>query len=125
MLVKKIPDYIRWAAFLGLKDFSKVPLVMKVIFNESECKKVMDKMKKLESDNDFLSIAEIQDLYEQSYDRGLYKAEQEGIKCGEGLGIIKTIKSMLKNQANYNLISKVTGKNQEVIRKIEQSINLG
>jgi hypothetical protein len=177
----KIPDYVRWAAFLSLKDFSKVPEVMKGIFNESECKKVMDKMKELESDSDLLSVAEIQDIYEQSYDRGLYKAEQEGLKRGEEiglkrgeelglkrgeelglkrgeelglkrgeelglkrgeelglkrgeelglkqgeeLGIVKTIKSMLKNQANYDFISKVTGKNQEEIRKIEQSMNLG
>jgi flagellar biosynthesis/type III secretory pathway protein FliH len=89
----------------------------------------MDKMKELESDSNLLSVAEIQDIYEQSYDRGLYKAEQEGMKRGEELGaektLVSTIKSMLQNKLGYELISKVTGKNQDEIRKIEQSMNLG
>jgi hypothetical protein len=32
---------------------------------------------------------------------------------------------MLQNKLGYELISKVTGKNQDEIRKIEQSMNLG
>ena len=39
-----IPNYIRWAAFLSLKDFRNTPDIMKGILNEIECRWIMKRM---------------------------------------------------------------------------------
>ena len=45
-----------------------------------------------------------------------------GFNNGFDDGILKTIKSMLKENLEYSLISKITNKSIEEIKKIEQTI---
>lgn len=117
---KDIPNYIRWGAFLSLKNFSKTSEVMEGIFDESRCKRAMKKLDELQNKSDYLTTEEVQEMYETSYERGLVAAEQKGITQTTS----NIIKSMLENNMDYEIISKVTGKSLEEIEEIENSIEL-
>ena len=95
---------------------------MKGILNERECRRIMKRMEELQRDDDLLSVAEIQEIYETSYDRGLYAAEQRGEEKGIEQEKNNTIQAMLENNMDYETISKITNKSVEEIKEIENSI---
>lgn len=107
---ERIPEYIRWGAFLYNDDFSKIPLITKGILNDKERKIIMDKLNKITKEDYFMTEEEAlewADWTEKSiYDDGRKQEQQE------------MIKSMFENKADLEFISKVTGKSIEEIKNI-------
>jgi len=80
----------------------------------------MDKLENIANDDVIMTELEAQkwDEWERNsiYNDGLNTGISQGIETT----IVNTIKSMLENKADYEFISKVTGKTIEEIKEIEQ-----
>ena len=90
---------------------------------------IKKKIEQVTNDLDYLFYYDRKELEQMRDERerregreeGLKKGREEGIKIGMEQNTIILIKSMLKNKADYEFISKVTGKTIEEIKKIENS----
>lgn len=123
-----IPNYIRWGALIYNRDFSKIPDIVKNIMTNEERNIIMDKINRLTRDDLFYSELEAIEEAKKIENSKLNDAENKGIEQGIEQGFekgineekITTIKNMLKNNLDIEIISKVTGK---TISEIKEFIN--
>ena len=59
----------------------------------------------------------------EGHEKGLAEGHEKGLAEGSELAIKEVIKNMLKENINYEYISKITGKKLEEIKKIEIELN--
>ena len=119
---KHIPNYVRWAALLYCRDFSKIPEIAKGIMTREEVERVMDKIYKLQNDDLFITELEARRISEweekSKIDYALNTGKEEGREEGSKQTTIDMIKNMFANNATLDFISKVTNKSIDEINKI-------
>ena len=123
---EEIPNYIRWGALLYNRDFEKIPEIAYGIMTDKEIEIIMDKIDKLTDDSLFMSDLETIEMHEKeerairAYGEKL--AAERGRSEGRAEGRIEEQKelilSMIKNDVDMNMISKITNKSIEDIEKI-------
>ena len=90
----------------------------------------MEKINKITKEDYIMSEAEalrLDDMFRRSIRKeGIKEGEQLGLTKGRSIGIeentIDMIKSMINNNADYDFISKVSGKTIKDIIKIKESM---
>ena len=119
---KYIPNYIRWAALIYCRDFSKIPEIAKGILTKEEVERVMDKIYKLQNDDLFITELEARRISEWEEKSKIAHALNTGKEEGRHEGIkentIDMIKNMFANNLEINVISKITNKSIDEINKI-------
>ena len=119
---KEIPSYVRWAALLYCRDFSKIPEIAKGILTKEEVERVMDKIYKLQNDDLFITELEARRISEWEEKSKIAHALNTGKEEGRHEGIkentIDMIKNMFANNLEINVISKITNKSIDEINKI-------
>ena len=123
---EEIPNYIRWGVLLYNRDFEKIPEIAYGIMTDKEIEIIMDKIDKLTDDSLFMSDLETIEMHEKeerairAYGEKL--ATERGKAEGKAEGRIEEQKelilSMIKNDIDMNMISKITNKSIEEIEKI-------
>lgn len=99
-----------------------IPAITKGILTSDERIMIMDKLDKLQNDEHIMSEVDAlkqADWYEKSiYTEGKNAGHQEG----KTETLINTIKAMLNNKLDINLISKITNKTKEEILEIKENM---
>jgi hypothetical protein len=99
----------------NLEDISKV--LGSDIFTMEEKKNLLDSIEKIGQDDKILQATKLEDSIEDRYRIIAGYARDEGVEKTT----LDIIKNMLKNNSEYEFISKITGKSIEEIKKIEAS----
>ena len=115
---KEIPNYIRWGALIYCNNLENIPNITNKIMTKKERNLIMDKLNKLTKEDLFMSEKEAMEWYEWEQNTIYSDIKKEGIKEGIEEGIERTIKALLENGADYEFVSKVTGKTIEEIKQI-------
>ena len=119
---EKLPNYIKWGAFIYNRDYDKIPNIIGDVISKREVKKIMDKIKKLVDDSLFMSELEKEEWAIWEENSKLEYARNEGIEQGISKGRTEEQKelilSMIKNKIDIDTISKVTNKTVEEIKEI-------
>jgi len=129
-----------WLAAIMSEDFKTLNEILGRFLEDDLREKLVKDMVRISMDDVILDeyerrtlelIAEIDSRRierEEALEEGFNLGRNEGITLGwnEGLneGIVLTIKSMIENKADYDFISKVTGKTIEEIKEIEESMEI-
>ena len=91
-----------------------------------EKSKLIDSVKKISKDKDIKEAVKLEDSIEYRFklveEDALERGIDQGISQGKEETLTDTIKSMLKEKLSYDLISKITGKSLNEIKKIEESL---
>ena len=87
-----------------------------------EKSKLIDSVKKISKDKDIKEAVKLEDSIEYRFKLVEEDALERGINQGKEETLTDTIKSMLKEKLSYDLISKITGKSLNEIKKIEESL---
>ena len=116
------PEQLQIRPFEYLEDISSI-LGGDMLTMEEKCEFLND-IKEKASDKDIKEALKFEDNIEYRFDLvredALEKGISQGISQGIEQNIIKTIKEMLKNNVDFDLISKVTGKSIEEIKEIQE-----
>ena len=111
---EEIPKYIRWRALIYCTDISKIPSITEGILTEKECNLIMDKLNEITTEDLFMTKEEALEWADWSentiYDKGVKIGNQETSK--------EYIKSMVDNNIELDIISKITNKTIEEIKEI-------
>ena len=131
---EEIPNYIRWGALLYNRDFEKIPEIAYGIMTDKEIEIFMDKIDKLTDDSLFMSDLETIEMHEKeerairnyqvklATEQGLAEGRAKGMAQGMAQGRAEEQKelilSMIKNNIDMDMISKITNKSVEEIENI-------
>ena len=131
---EEIPKVIRWGALICNRNFEKIPEIAYGIMSDKVIERIMDKMEKLTSDSLFMSDLETIEMHEKEerakINYAKRKAEAEGHAQGHAKGRAEgraeghaekekeLILSMIKNDIDMNMISKITDKSIDEIEII-------
>ena len=115
---EEIPNYIRWGALIYCDDFSKIPDIVKGIMTDEEREHIMDKMDKLTHDDVFMTELEAREWDKWEENSKMDYAKNLGIAEGKQETTKELILSMLDNNLSLDMISKVTNKSIDEIKKI-------
>ena len=105
-------------AGLMAKNFTDLYHIMKNILSDKELNKFMESVINMSKDNFVLHEWAKEEMDKLVMDTAIERGRSEGIEQKE----LDMIKSMLKNNAEYDFISKVSGKPIEKIKEIEKSM---
>ena len=122
---EKVPNYVRWGAFIYCDDFFKIPDIVKGIMTKKEIEVIMDKINNITNDDLFMTKAEMlhweewekNTLYNDGKKEGFNDGKEQGIEQGIEQMVYLTIKNMIKEKFTLEDISKVTGKSIDDIKK--------
>ena len=140
----KVPNYVRWGELLYCSDISKIPSITKGIMIYEERNRIMGILDKLTKDDLFLSKEDamqwdewekntiyndgVKEGIEQGIEKGIEKGIEQGIEKGIEQGMKKEKKNiiitMLKNNIDIEIISKITNKSIKEIETIKKQVNL-
>ena len=123
---EKLPEFIKWGAFLYNRDYDEIPNIIGSIMSKREVKKIMSKISKIVDDSLFMSELEKEEWAIWEENSKLAYAKNEGISQGMAQGMAQGIEqntkelilSMVKNDATLEFISKVTNKTIDEIKEI-------
>ena len=118
---KKRTNDVIWLAALGAKNFTELYQMLKQVLLEKELNKFMKDVINMSLEN-----FNLHEWQKEKFDALLAQQKEElaiekGIAKGSEQTIINTIKEMLKNEASYEFISKVTHKTIEEIEQIHKN----
>ena len=100
------------------KNFTELYHIMKNILSDKELNKLIESVINMSKDNFVLHEWAKEEMDKLVMDTAIERGRSEGIEQKE----LDMIKSMLKNNAEYDFISKVSGKPIEEIKEIERSM---
>ena len=114
--------YIKWGALFSCRSIDEMRPILDDLFTRKESDIIMEKINKITKEEYIMSEAEalrLDDMYRRSL-------KKEYLEEGKSIGIEEktsdVIKNMLKNNDNYEYISKITGKSIKDIRLIKESM---
>ena len=118
---KKRTNDVIWLAALCAKNFTELYQMLKQVLLEKELNKFMKDVINMSLEN-----FNLHEWQKEKFDALLAQQKEElaiekGIAKGSEQTIINTIKEMLKNEASYEFISKVTHKTIEEIEQIHKN----
>lgn len=119
---EKITNAVKWGAFLNSDNFDEMSEILGELVSEEERDKVMDRIENIKLSDLTWSDQEAKEWEEWLENSRIAEAKEEGLSEGIEQEKINIIKSMLENNANYELISRVTKKEIEEIKEIEDSM---
>lgn len=123
---KETTNDVIWLALISSKDFRELKERIYLVMDKKNSDKFIKDCKEASQDKLILSEWEADKMAALVKEENLELAKKDGFDNGfnNGFddGILKTIKSMLKENLEYSLISKITNKSIEEIKKIEQTI---
>ena len=127
---KYVSKDVIWLALLRADNFSELKEMSKLVMNDKDNKKFVNDCIEASQDEVILSEWEADKMAKLVKDKTLEDAYNEGEEDGyssgkeDGYNSSKeeTIKSMLEEGMSYKLISKVTKKSIQDIKRIEQSM---
>ena len=113
---KRTKDVI-WLAALGAKNFTELYQMLKQVLLEKELNKFMKDVINMSLEN-----FNLHEWQKEKFD-ALLAQQKEELAFSKGIeqNTINTIKEMLKNEASYEFISKVTHKTIEEIEQIHKN----
>ena len=111
--VLEIPNYLKWGTLIYCNNPEDIPNITKGIMTKEERDLIMDKLNNLTREDLFMSESDAIKWYEWEQNTIRSDCRKEGIEENK----IETIKAMLENKIDLDLISKVTGKSIEEIKK--------
>ena len=116
---KKRTNDVIWLAALCAKNFTELYQMLKQVLLEKELNKFMKDVINMSLEN-----FNLHEWQKEKFDALLAQQKEElAFSKGSEQTIINTIKEMLKNEASYEFISKVTHKTIEEIEQIQKNIN--
>ena len=107
---------------LKARDFVELKEMASLVMDKKSSDKFVKDCKEASQDKLILSEWEADKMANLVRETSLELAEKDGFKDGFDSGILETIKSMLREKIDYNVISKVTNKSIDEIKEIEQSL---
>ena len=121
-----VPKHIKWGALIYNRDLNKIPKIVDGIMTIEERNRLMSKIDKLTKDDKFMSELEAIKMLEWEERSKMTYAKNLGIAEGEAKGRIEgkeentkeLILSMLDNKLSLDMISKITNKSIDEIKKI-------
>lgn len=120
--LEDVPKYIKWGALIYNRDLNKIPDIVDGIMTIDERNKIMSKIEKLTKDDKFMSELEALKMLEWEEKSKMTYVKNLGIVEGEIKGKEETTKelilSMLDNKLSLDMISKITNKSIDEIKKI-------
>lgn len=120
---EKISNLDRLSAMVYCSSLEDISFVLgSEILTMEEKSKLIDSVKKISKDKDIKEAVKLEDSIEYRFKLVEEDALERGIDQGKEETLTDTIKSMLKEKLSYNLISKITGKSLNEIKKIEESL---
>ena len=135
---KYVSKDVIWLALLRADNFSELKEMSKLVMNDKDSKKFVNDCIEASQDEVILSEWEadkmaklvkdktLEDAYNEGEEDGYNSGKAEGYSSGKEDGYNsskeETIKSMLEEGMSYELISKVTKKDIQDIKRIEQSM---
>ena len=132
---EKISNLDRLSAMVYCSSLEDISFVLgSEILTMEEKSKLIDSVKKISKDKDIKEAVKLEDSIEYRFklveedalergiDQGISQGISQGIIQGKEETLTDTIKSMLKEKLSYDLISKITGKSLNEIKKIEESL---
>ena len=130
--VRELPKEIRWGAILIENDIGVISKILgEDMLTMEEKENLLNTMKEVSNDEGIYTEYLAREFSKLKEVNQLYHAREEGLAEGHKLGQaegasskeLEVIKNMLGEKADYNFISKVTGKTIEEIKEIENKIN--
>lgn len=119
---EEIPKYIRWGALIYCTDISKIPSITKGILTKKECNLIMDKLNEITTEDLFMTKEEALEWADWTentiYDKGVKIGITQGKIEGNQETSEEYIKSMVDNNIELDIISKITNKTIEEIKEI-------
>lgn len=124
---EEITDVIRWGAFLVCTKLNDLSLILGNMLEEDVKTELIRKVREINMNDDgTLTKEEAEDwgrwIEQNIRADALEEGKTLGLEEGLKIGTINTVKSMLENKLDYNIISKVTNKSIEEIKEIEKTI---
>lgn len=114
----KVTNDVIWLALLSAEDFKELKEMLNLVMDNKNSNKFIRDCKIASQDKLILSEWEADKMANLVKETSIELAEKNGFNDG----ILKTIKSMLREKMDYSMISKITNKSIEEIKKIEKSL---
>ena len=121
-LDKHTTNDVVWLAMLKARDFVELKEMASLVMDKKSSDKFVKDFKEASQDKLILSEWEADKMANLVRETSLELAEKDGFKDGFDSGILKTIKSMLREKSSYEFISKVNNKSINEIKEIEKSL---
>ena len=133
---EKLTNSEMWLVLLASKSFQELYQISSIILDKDMKEELMRNTVTL-MNNEVVLEAWQEELFaknadyrrqkearEEGINQGIKQGMEQGMKQGMKQGIEKTIINMLKENANIQFISKVTGKTKEEIIKIKNKLEI-
>ena len=114
----KVARDVIWLALLNAKNYSELKELSELIMDKKSKDKFLKDVRDASRDKFIISEWESDKMAELVKSEGIRYAELEGREKEK----VDNIKAMLENNADYEFISKVSGKSIEEIKEIEKSM---
>lgn len=114
----KVTRDVIWLALINAKDYNELKEMSELIMNKKDKDKFLKDVRDASRDKFIISEWETEKMAELVKEEGIKYAKLDGYEEA----ILKNVKAMLENNADYEFISKVSGKSIEEIKKIEKSM---
>ena len=125
--IDNLPKAVRWGAIMIEEDIEKISEVLgEDMLSMEDKERFIETIREVNEDERLLNDWVIQKNMELKYESQMDYAKEQGISQGIEQGSeakeLEVIKNMLKKQIDYSVISEVTGKTIEEIKKIESDM---
>lgn len=123
--VDKLPKAVRWGSILKEKNIGKISDILgDDMLNMEDKKEFLDAIDDVNNDDSILDDWFLEELAKHKARCQRDYAMKEGIQQGVKQKELELVKNMLKENTDYDFISKITGKTIEEIKKIENNMKL-
>lgn len=125
--IRKLPKAVRWGAIMTKNRIEEISDILgEDMLSMEEKEKLLDTIKEINGDDRLLDDWITEANAKMKLNNQIIHAKEEGIKEGIEKGIEKDkqeiIINMLKENADYNFISRVVGKDVKEIRAINMNL---
>ena len=121
--VRNLSNAVRWGAILIETEIDNIAKILgDDMLNMEDKDRLIKTIEEVNDDEQVLKEWMVLEKAKMVYDSDIAYAKKEGLELGLEVNKIEVIKNMLKENTDYNFISKITGKSIEEIKDIESNM---
>ena len=121
--VRNLSNAVRWGAILIETEIDNIAKILgDDMLNMEDKDRLIKTIEEVNDDEQVLKEWMVLEKAKMVYDSDIAYAKKEGLDLGLEVNKLEVIKNMLKENTDYNFISKVTGKSVEEIKDIESNM---
>ena len=120
--LEEISDLEKWSGIIGCNYLEDIASILESgLLSMKEKNQFLDEIKDKSKDKDVLEAIKFEDSIDYRFELVEEDAYNRGIEQGVEQTKIDMIQSMLKNNADYEFISEISGKSIDEIKELEKS----